>query len=74
MYCCYRTIDKLHTEHFHHLAGFMSWSFTKPEESYYVLEYHKDDYIYVHMPYYWDKGWQIHDALMNNQGDENDGE
>ncbi|XEC94497.1 VOC family protein [Paenibacillus tarimensis] len=70
----YDSIDKLRTEHFHNLAGFMSWSFTKPEESYYVLEYYKDDYIYVHMPYYWDKGWQIHDALMNNQGDENDGE
>jgi hypothetical protein len=39
-----------------------------------VLEYYKDDFIYVHMPYYWDKGWQIHDALMNNQGDENHGE
>ena len=70
----YDSSEKLRTEQYHYLAGFMSWSFTKPEESYYVLEYYKDDFIYVHMPYYWDKGWQIHDALMNNQGDENYGE
>ncbi|WP_274366023.1 VOC family protein [Paenibacillus thermotolerans] len=66
----YDVVDKLRTDHFAGLAGFMSWSFTKPEESYYILEHYKDDFIYVHMPYYWDKGWQIHDSLMNQKGDE----
>lgn len=66
----YDTIDKLRTFHIRDRAHFMSWSFTKPEESYYILEYYKDDFIHVHMPYYWDRGWQIHDNLMKNKGAE----
>ncbi|MEF3308612.1 VOC family protein [Paenibacillus sp. GYB004] len=62
--------DKLRTkEQYGARAGFMSWSFTKPEESYYILEFYRDDCIELYMPYYWDKGWKLHDNAVNGAGE-----
>jgi hypothetical protein len=39
----------------------MAGSFTRPEGNYYILEDYKDDYIYLSIPYYWNKGNELED-------------
>jgi len=68
----YVHLDKLRTEEqYGSRANFMNESFTKPEESYYILEYYKDDFVDVYMPYYWDKGWQALDKAVNSNEEVN---
>jgi hypothetical protein len=53
----YLAIDDLRTSHLIHRVQWMNNSFTRPE-SFYILEYYKDDNIHMYFPYEWDKGWQ----------------
>lgn len=54
----YSNSDILRTVVYEWRSNFMANSFTRPEGRYYILEQHKDDYIYISMPYYWNKGWK----------------
>lgn len=47
----YDLIDQLRTWQYFYRSDFMHYSFTKPEEGYYILEYFKDDFIHAYMPY-----------------------
>lgn len=63
----YSRIDILRNQTFEWRADFMGWSFTRPEGNYYILEHYKDDFIYISIPYYWNKGWDEQERKREEQ-------
>jgi hypothetical protein len=53
----YCQIDGLRTHIYGWRSNFMTWSFTRPDGNFYILEQYKDDKIYTFIPYHWNKGW-----------------